>query len=298
MDAIRRGLNAANNYSNNNSSISHASGSTMDVPASDGPSLPIAARPAEVATSSDLLRSAIVAPTAEGAKPFLKSSTSTGQSWLVFITSAQPLYAVKEELERKCSAIFHASDEGSQSTWVIRTQVPGVHFALKLTLLSASRALSSLAIAIEADWSHVSKANEDYCKNSSAAWVDMWTNGFCRHVEPPLVPNDVEFYAESIAEAQEREAGESTVEDIQQTLLSLFKQGVIASNSHKEGGTHLSWTGTHFLRVDYGDYPDKQVYQSDAEFLKALFQFYSPSLTELDSWKLILRKVGNANTQS
>lgn len=56
----------------------------------------------------------------------------------------------------------------------------------------------------------------------------------------------------------------------------------------------------HFVRSDYGDYPDMKTFKTDAKFLKMLWNFCQFDVTrhaekqglpELDSWKLILRRM-------
>jgi hypothetical protein len=55
-----------------------------------------------------------------------------------------------------------------------------------------------------------------------------------------------------------------------------------------------------FFRTDYGDYPDSKMFADETEFLKILRQFSHHEITrhaaqvplsELDAWKLILRRL-------
>jgi hypothetical protein len=56
----------------------------------------------------------------------------------------------------------------------------------------------------------------------------------------------------------------------------------------------------HFVRSDYGDYPDLKEFMDEAEFLQMLWRFCQFDVTrsagkrklpELDVWKLILRRL-------
>lgn len=84
---------------------------------------------------------------------------------------------------------------------------------------------------------------------------------------------------------------------LQQAIIAAMKAGAWFATAHKEGGSRITWTGSGFRREDYGDFPDRIAYASEAEFLAALRRFFDWQVsrdtwpvkpTEIAAWRGIL----------
>jgi hypothetical protein len=84
---------------------------------------------------------------------------------------------------------------------------------------------------------------------------------------------------------------------LQQAIVAALKAGARFATAHKEGGSRIVWTGSRFLREDYGDFPDRIIYADEAAFLAALRRFfdwqvsrdcYPGKPTEVEAWRGIL----------
>jgi hypothetical protein len=157
-----------------------------------------------------------------------------------------------------------------------------------------------MLLDVEAGWSHLPESSHDYCRNSSLSWVDLWTNQTNRSTQAPKAKNQAKLYEARAFQARHCEDAWLDVRSVQQIILDAMKHGAEVRQSHKEGGTHIRWIANRFVRIDYGDNPDKQAYESDEDFLEALFRFCQFDLqrsagpkerSPLETWKLILRRL-------
>lgn len=70
---------------------------------------------------------------------------------------------------------------------------------------------------------------------------------------------------------------------LQQAIVTALKAGAWFATAHHEGGTRIGWTGSRFLREDYGDFPDRIGYADETEFLTALRRFFDWEVSR-DTW--------------
>lgn len=81
----------------------------------------------------------------------------------------------------------------------------------------------------------------------------------------------------------ESEREKDEIATLQQAIVAALKAGAWFATAHHEGGTRIGWTGSRFLREDYGEFPDRAVYEDEAEFLAALRRFFDWQVSR-DLW--------------
>ena len=85
----------------------------------------------------------------------------------------------------------------------------------------------------------------------------------------------------------------SEIAQVQRQILDALRAGASFSTCHKEGGTNLVFENGRFVRIDFGDCPDRVEFADEAAFLASLRKFYdwetSGAADELQRWKRIQR---------
>ncbi len=90
---------------------------------------------------------------------------------------------------------------------------------------------------------------------------------------------------------------------LQRSIVTAMRSGASFATAHKEGGTRIAWTGRHFLREDYGDFPDRITYADEAEFMTSLRRFFDWEVSrdvwpakpsEIEAWQGILKLLRRA----
>lgn len=83
------------------------------------------------------------------------------------------------------------------------------------------------------------------------------------------------------------------IAQVQRRILEALRGGASFSTCHKEGGTNLVHENGRFVRIDFGDCPDRVVFADEAAFLASLRKFYdwetSGAADELERWQRIRR---------
>lgn len=81
------------------------------------------------------------------------------------------------------------------------------------------------------------------------------------------------------------------IREIQSRILQALRAGASFSTCHKEGGTDIVHQNGRFVRIDFGDNPDRVEYPDEAAFLASLRRFYewetSDAADEAGRWRKI-----------
>jgi hypothetical protein len=146
------------------------------------------------------------------------------------------------------------------------------------------------------------------CTNGPGKAFDHW----CLYLQCCATVTDFSDHSQIFYDQQVRESIEveetraRRVEDpdpilaAQKRVLAALRDGKQFRNAHHEGGSTLYFNGKTFLREDYGEYPDRREFATDAEMLACIRQFfdwesrretYPHQPAELDVWKYIERQL-------
>lgn len=238
-------------------------------------------------------------PPVESATAVAEVVEETATSWtrVLHFADQRPPHEVKFALECELMVLFTVGMDGPQLR-MHATAINGAQFDFELRFVAALKAENYFTLRTKATWSDTKKENFEYYRKSSKGWFDLWTRGL-KTAALPLAEKNIRDRYQTLCEAALQADGSlNSVEAIHQAIIQAMKQGATYSNSHKEGGTNISWRVDHFFRSDYGDYPDSKIFRDEKEFLKMLRQFCSFEITrnmgrqelpELTAWKLVLR---------
>ena len=212
----------------------------------------------------------------------------------------RPPREVKLSLERNMRTLFKVSFENNKLCMQAKSNLVGAEYDFQVIFEAALPACNFYLLTMNVTWVDPTSNNfEYYCKTSNS-WFEHWT----RELTPtePLGPNEgsVQRYQLLCDDVLNAEKNVNSVPSIQASIIAAMKRGAAFRNSHKEGGTNLTWKGNRFVRTDYGDNPSVQLFADETEFLRALRQFYhwemtshsgTNQLSEIDLWRLILRRM-------
>ncbi|HRF82026.1 MAG TPA: hypothetical protein PL070_18270 [Flavobacteriales bacterium] len=236
------------------------------------------------------------APMPKGALTSTETATSTIR--LLHFRDQRPPHEVQFALERDLMTLFTASMQNDRLVLTASAKVGGTQYDLELRFEAALPHTHCYSLRVATSWAHAAATHHDYYRHTADSWFAHWTRGFMPADPPAAEGGTSERYQAICAAALNAEAHLDSVPALQQTIVAAMKQGARFSTSHKEGGTNITWNGTHFVRSDYGDYPDHITYASEAHFLEALRKFYDwetsknmvpEKVSELVAWKLIVR---------
>jgi hypothetical protein len=234
---------------------------------------------------------------------FTNTETATGWTRLLHFVDKRPPHLVQFDLERELMVLFIASMDGSQLRLKATAHVNGARYDFEFRFLAALKSNYHYSLRTEASWADSDQKYHDYFRKTSDSWFKLWTRELMAATPPDLSQNLVERYQQESAATLQAQRHLDSVAAVQRAIVAGMKRGGTYGTSHKEGGTNIYWRGEHFVRSDYGDYPDLKTFQTEAEFLKMLWQFCQfdvtrhtgkQGLSELDAWKLILRRMSNA----
>ncbi|MBL7946782.1 MAG: hypothetical protein JNN32_12025 [Flavobacteriales bacterium] len=236
------------------------------------------------------------APIAQGA--LFSTETATSAIRLLHFRDQRPPHEIQFALERDLMVLFTASLQHGQLTMTASPKVVGARYDMELRFEAALPHTHCYSLRVATSWADAAATHHDYYRHIADSWFAHWTREFIP-ANPPAGEEEIsERYKAICAASFNAEAHLDSVEAVQRTIVAAMKQGARFSTSHKEGGTNITWNGTHFHRSDYGDYPDHITYATEVEFLDALRKFYDgetsrnvypEKVSELVAWKLMLR---------
>lgn len=231
---------------------------------------------------------------------FTSSESPTGWTRLLYFCDKRPPHLVQFELEREFMVLFIASMDGQQLKMLATAHVNGAQYDLELRFIAALKSSYYFSLNIIASWADSASMYHDYFRKTSDSWYKLWTRDLVAATPPDMRDNLVERYQNECKTTLHAEQHLGSVNAVQRAIVDGMKQGGKFGTSHKEGGTDIYWRDHHFVRSDYGDYPDSKTYNSEAEFFQMLWNFCQFDVTrnagkqgfsELDTWKLILRRM-------
>lgn len=231
---------------------------------------------------------------------FTNVESATGWTRVVHFANQRPPHLVQVDLERELMVLFVASMDGSQLRMHATADVNGARYDFELRFLAALATNNHYSLRTEASWADSDQTHHDYFRKSSDGWFGLWTRDLVAATPPDPSKNLVERYQQESAAALQAQHQLNSVEAVQRAIVDGMKRGGRYADSHKEGGTNIYWRVDRYVRSDYGDYPDLKNYTSDGDFLQMLWNFCQfdvrrhagkQGLSELDAWKLILRRL-------
>ena len=194
--------------------------------------------------------------------------------------------------------LFDASLQDDRLVMTATAHVVGARYDFTLRFEAALPDVQCYSLRVETSWADAPTTHHDYYRQTAGSWFAHWTRDLQPADPPPPDAMPGARYHEISTASLNAEAHLATVPALQATIVAAMKNGARFSTSHKEGGTTITWNGHHFVRSDYGDYPDHITYASESEFLEALRKFhdgevsrnvYPEKVSELVAWKLLLR---------
>lgn len=252
----------------------------------------VAAEPAQPAT---IPKSALTPARRPG---LATTETATSAIRLLHFRDPRPPHEVQFALERDLMTLFAASMQNDRLTFTATAVVVGARYHFELRFLAALPHTHCYSLRVATSWADAAATHHDYYRHTADSWFSHWTRGFMPADPPPAEEGTSERYQRICAAALNAEAHLDSVPALQQTIVAAMKAGARFSTSHKEGGTNITWNGEHFVRSDYGDYPDHITYATEADFLDAVRKFYDwetsknvypEKVSDLVAWKLMLR---------
>ncbi len=233
---------------------------------------------------------------------FTNTESATGWTRVLHFEDKRPPHLVQFNLERELMVLFVASMDGSELRMNATADVNGARYDFEVRFLAALKSNYHYSLRTEASWADADQKHHDYFRKMSDSWFQMWTRELRSATPPDMSKNLVERYQKESAATLLAQQQLNSVEAVQRAIIDGMKRGGTYATSHKEGGTNIYWRVDRYVRSDYGDYPDLKNYMSDAEFLQMLWNFCQfevkrhagkQGLSELDAWKLILRRMSN-----
>jgi hypothetical protein len=232
----------------------------------------------------------------EGALTTVETATSAKR--LMHFSDHRPPHEVQFALERDLMTLFSVAMQNDRLTMSTTANVVGARYDIELRFEAAMPLENRYSLRVETSWADAAATHHDYYRNTAGSWFSFWTRDL-RPAEPPAADAGSSARYQAICAASlHAEAHLDTVPALQQAIVAAMKRGARFTTAHKEGGTNIRWNGEHFVRSDYGDYPDTVVFSSEPEFLAALRKFYdwetsknvySEKVPDFVAWKLILR---------
>ncbi len=233
----------------------------------------------------------------------LVAESATGWTRVVTFRDPHPPHRVQFAWERELMVLFTAAMDGGQLRLAASANVNGAHYAFELRYVAAREFAHDYTLRTTVSWAHTAPEHYDYFRQTSDSWFAMWTRDLKAATTPIANETAGEAYSQHCAAALQAQQELDSVPAVQRAIVEGMKQGGTFHTSHKEGGTNIGWQNGKFFRSDYGDFQDSKIYADEAEFLQMLRQFCQGDITrhaaqaplsDLDAWKLILRRLNPA----
>lgn len=236
----------------------------------------------------------------DSSQAFSIEESNTGATRILHFRDKRPPQEVQFALERDLRTLFTPSMEDETLCLHAKAIVVGANYDLILSFEAALPEWNCYSLCAKALWGELPSDHADYYRKTSGSWFESWTSDFAPANRPLDNEGSAERYRQLCEEALNAERHLDSVAAIQQAIIAAMKEGARFGDSHKEGGTNIFWKGERFVRSDYGDDPDERHFTDESEFLKMLYQFChwqatshsdKDQLTEIDTWRLILRRM-------
>jgi hypothetical protein len=233
-------------------------------------------------------------------RALISTETATGWTRVLHFQDKRPPHEIQFALERELMTLFKPTMEDGILRWRAEATVVGALYEFELGFVAALPLQNAYSLGVATSWANQAAPTHDYYQKTSDSWFATWTRDLMPANPPDAAVGSPELYRKLTETALQAEASLDSVAAIQQAIIAGMKRGGSFGNSHKEGGTNITWRIDRFIRSDYGDYPDHKEFRTEAEFLPALLQFCqwevarntgAEKLTEYDTWKLILRRL-------
>lgn len=227
------------------------------------------------------------------------SEAANGWTRVLRFKDKRPPHELRSDLERELMTLFATNMESGQLLMTAAANINGARYQFEVRFISAAKQANHYTLRVAASWPHGGPAHQDYFRKSSDGWYQTWTWSL-RAATTPKTKGDPSLYREHCQAALQAERALDSSAAVQRAIIDGVRRGGTFGNCHKEGGTNIFWQNGEFVRSDYGDDPGFWTYKDEAEFLDALRRFChfditrndaSRELTELDQWKLILRRM-------
>lgn len=243
----------------------------------------------------------VIASASPAAPPsFTNIETATGWTRVLLFEDKRAPHEVQFALEREVRMLFTPAMADGKLRLRAKATVIGALYQFELRFEAALASTNRYSLRVETSWADQEATNHDYYRKTSDSRFAMWTRDLMAATPPETDAGSPERYRKLADDALKAEAHLDTVAAIQQAVIAELKRGGSFGTSHKEGGTNIYWRIDRFMRSDYGDDPGHESFTDEAKFLKMLRQFLEweitnhaapGSLTERDTWKLILRRL-------
>ena len=226
--------------------------------------------------------------------------TATEVTRLLHFRDSRPPHEIQFALEGDLMVLF--TNTGDDDHWSVTadSSVSGALHHLKLCLEATLTTENCYSLSVGTSWARDDESHQDYYRKTAGSWFQLWTRDFNGANPPAADAGSAADYKMQYEAALQSEAHLDSIPSVQQAIVAAMKQGARFIRSSKEGDTTLRWQNGNFVLSSTGVYPETRVFQSEAEFLIALRQYYDfetsrgtypnkPS--DFDAWKLILRQL-------
>lgn len=229
-----------------------------------------------------------------------RTETETGTTWWLHFRDHRPPEEVQFTLERAVMTLCTSAMDQGKLCLRAKANVNGARYTFELQFEAALPGINAYSLRVTGSWAEHQATNHEYFRTTSESWFQLWTREWTAASSPREGEGWEELYRSRSDAALKAEAHLDSVAAIQQAILTGLKRGGRYSQSHKEGGTNITWRNGRFVRADYGEYPADAQYTDEAEFLGKLRQFCHLDVTrsagreplsDLDTWRLILRRL-------
>lgn len=226
--------------------------------------------------------------------------STTGATRVLHFRDTRPPHEVQFALERGIRTLFTPSIEGGTLCLRAKANIVGADYAFLLRFEAALPEWSCYSFRATALWGELPSDHAEYYRKTAGSWFEHWTSEFIAANSPLASQGSVERYRQHCEQALSAESHLDSVAAIQQAIITAMKRGARFYDSHKEGDTKIFWKRDRFTRSDTGDYPDERHFNDEGDFLAMLYQFShwdatrnfaKDQLSEIDTWRLILRRM-------
>lgn len=215
---------------------------------------------------------------------------------------------IQARLERDLHAVLFPLPEQTLTTFETHHTWAGLRFQLRLSFEAAFEKENAFTFAA---LTAASKLPQDLpaLQRNAASWFSFWTRDWRAH--PPIDGPSPELYLARSIQWLADHNRLLDASDLQALILEAMRGGATFSTAHKEGGTNIYYRENMWVRSDYGDSDDYEIFHRPEDFLAALRRFYDHFVSrntppphapvqlapESTAWRLIYRHLRAAKPQ-